>query len=61
MRRELEQLLLDERVVEHEVGAAQPIDRAHGEQFRIAGTGADQRDEAAHGSHPNARRSGAGA
>lgn len=44
-RREREQIGGDERVVEHEVGAAEPVERAAGEQIGIAGTGADERDE----------------
>ena len=50
-RRELEQLLLDERVEQDEVGAAQAIDGAHREQLRVARPGADERHEAARRAH----------
>ena len=39
---------LDERVVEHEVRLAEPPHRLEREQLRIAGAGADERDEARH-------------
>ena len=37
-----------QRVVEHQVGRAQTVHRAQREQLRIAGTGADEGDEAGH-------------
>ena len=42
-----ENAVVDERVVEHEVGGAQPRDRRPRQQAGIAGTGADQRDMSA--------------
>ena len=39
---------LDERVVEHEVGLAEPPHRLEREELRIAGAGADERNEARH-------------
>ena len=42
LRRELEQLILDERVVEDQIRFAQPFERAQREQLGITGPCTDQ-------------------
>ncbi len=48
LRREVQELLGRQRVEQDEVGTTEPIDGTHGEELGIAGTGADERNEAAH-------------
>ena len=43
-----ERLGRDQAVVEDDVGGAEQLDRAHGEQARVAGPGADEVDDAGH-------------
>ena len=48
LRRELQEVLLHERVVQHEVRIAQAPERAQREQLGVSGASPDERDESGH-------------
>ena len=57
VRGERDRLRMDERVVEHDVGALEHVGRAQRQQIRRAGTGADEIDRArAHAAVTRPRR-----
>jgi hypothetical protein len=52
LRRQLEQIGLHERIVEHEIRVAQTMECTQREQLRISRACADERDQAGHADQP---------